>query len=157
MAMISEGVDMREAINSALKSAMKSQDKLRVSTLRMVSAAIKNRDIEARTSGKEATDDDLRQLLAKLIKQREESAALYEKGGREALATQERDEAAIIASFLPQQLAEEEMRAAIADIIAETGATSVKDMNKVMTALRTGYAGRMDFGKASGVVKSLLE
>jgi uncharacterized protein YqeY len=154
--MVSEGVVMREAINSALKSAMKSQDKLRVSTLRMVSAAIKNRDIEARTSGKEASEDDLRQLLAKLIKQREESAALYEKGGREALAAQERDEAAIIASFLPQQLAEEEMRAAIADIIAETGATSVKDMSKVMTALRAGYAGRMDFSKASGVVKSLL-
>jgi uncharacterized protein len=147
---------MREEINSAIKSAMKSGDKLRLSTLRMVSSAIKNRDIEARTTGQELTNDDLMQLLAKLIKQREESAAIYEKAGRTELAVQERDEAEIIAAFLPQQLAEEEMRAAIADVIADIGATSIKDMGKVMAALKAGYTGRMDFAKAGAVVKSLL-
>jgi uncharacterized protein YqeY len=151
-----EGSSMREEINSAIKSAMKSGDKLRLSTLRMVSSAIKNRDIEARTTGQEVTNDELMQLLAKLIKQREESAAMYDKGGRAELATQERDEAAIIASFLPQQVAEEEMRAAIADAIADIGATSIKDMGKGMAALTAGYTGRMDFAKAGAVVKSLL-
>lgn len=148
---------MREAINSAMKAAMKAQDKTRLSTLRMVNAAIKDRDIEARGGGKDPiSDDDLLGLLAKMIKQREESAVMYADGGRPELATQERDEAEIIRSFLPQQLAEEETRAAIAEIIAREGASSVKDLGKVMAALKAAYAGRMDFGKASQLAKALL-
>ena len=136
---------------------MKSQDKLRTSTLRLVNAAIKNADIEARTAGKEPlSDDEVMGLLQKLIKQRQESVELYIKGGRNELADQERQEIKIIQGFLPQQLGETEMKAAIAAVIKQEGATSVKDMGKVMAALKSAYAGKMDFGKASGVVKGLL-
>jgi uncharacterized protein YqeY len=148
---------LRDKINDGMKAAMKSQDKLRTSTLRLVNAAIKNADIEARTAGKQPlSDDEVMSLLQKLIKQRQESVELYDKGGRKELADQERGEIVIIQGFLPQQMSEAELKAAIAEVIKQEGATSVKDMGKVMSALKSAYAGKMDFGKASGVVKGLL-
>jgi uncharacterized protein len=148
---------LREKINDAMKDAMKSQAKLKLSTLRLVNAAIKNADIEARTGGKGPLgDDDLLGLLQKMIKQRQESVELYDKGGRKELADQERGEIEIIKGFLPQQMSEVEAKAAIAEVIKETGAQGMKDMGKVMAALKERHAGKMDFGKASGLVKSLL-
>jgi uncharacterized protein YqeY len=147
---------LREKINDAVKVAMKSQDKLRLSTLRLMNAGIKNADIEARTAAGPLTDDDVLGLLQKMIKQRQESAELYVKGGRQELADQERGEIEIIKEFLPQQMSEAEAKAAIAAVIAETGAQGMKDMGKVMAALKNAYAGKMDFGKASGLVKGLL-
>ena len=147
---------LREKINDGVKDAMKSGDKLRLSTLRLVNAAIKNADIEARSAGKQLTDDDLLSILQKMIKQRQESVELYDKGGRKELADQERGEIEIIREFLPQQMSDDEVKAAIAEVIRQEGATGVKDMGKVMSALKAAYAGRMDFAKASGLVKSQL-
>ena len=148
---------LRDAINDGLKAAMKSKDARRVSTLRLVNAAIKNADIEARGAGKAAlSDDDLLGLFQKMIKQRQESVELYEKGGRSELAEQEREEIAIIKGFLPQQMDEAEARAAIETVVRETGAAGMKDMGRVMAALKERYAGRMDFGKASAMVKGML-
>jgi uncharacterized protein YqeY len=148
---------MRETITAALKTATKAQDKRRISTLRLVSAAIKDRDIAARTAGKgEATDAELLELFAKMIKQREESEKIYREAGRAELATQEAEEIAIIREFLPVQLSDADAQKAIADAIAETGASSVKDMGKVMAALKARYAGQMDFAKASALVKAKL-
>jgi uncharacterized protein YqeY len=149
---------LRDDINNALKDAMKARDERRVSTLRLVNSTFKNADIEARGQGKSPlSDDELLSLLQKMIKQRQESIELYEKGGRAELAQQERDEIAIIAGYLPKQLSDAEMRSAIAAAIKETGAASMKDMGKVIAALRARYAGQMDFGKASPVVKELLQ
>lgn len=148
---------MRDTINAALHAATKARDTRRVSTLRLVSAAIKDRDIAARTAGKEqATDAELRELLAKMIKQREESQKVYAEAGRAELAAQEGEEVAIIREFLPQQLSDADMAKAIDDAIAEVGAAGVKDMGKVMAALKSRYAGQMDFGKASAAVKAKL-
>ena len=148
---------LRDRINDAVKTAMKSQDRLRLSTLRMVNAAIKNADIEARGAGKGLlADADILGLLQRLIKQRQESVALYDKGGRPELADQERTEIEIIRGFLPQQLSETEAKEAIAGVIQETGAAGMKDMGKVISALKERYAGRMDFGKASTLVKGML-
>jgi uncharacterized protein YqeY len=147
---------LRDAITSATKDAMKAGDKARLSTLRLVSSAIKNADIEARTGGKEVTDEALMGLLQKLVKQRQESADLYHKGNRPELAAQERAEIVVIQSFLPQQMSEEETRAAIAGAIAETGAASIKDMGKVMGALKARHTGTMDFAKAGALVKTML-
>ena len=148
---------LRDQINNALKDAMKSGDKLKLSTLRLVNAAIKNADIEARGGGKEPLDDAaVLSLLQKLIKQRQESAVLYEKGGRGELAASELAEIKVIEGFLPKQMSETEVEAAIKAAIAETGAASVKDMGKVIGVLRGKYAGQMDFGKASGLVKAAL-
>jgi hypothetical protein len=148
---------LRDQINDAMKAAMRAQDKLRLSTLRLVNAAIKNADIEARGAGKGLpADGDILALLQKLIKQREESVDLYDKGGRKELADQERAEIEIIKGFLPQQLSEAETKAAIATVIAETGAASMKDMGKVIAVLKERHAGKMDFGKASAVVKGML-
>jgi uncharacterized protein YqeY len=148
---------MRETITAALQAATKAQDKRRISTLRMVSAAIKDRDIAARTAGKtEATDAELLDLLAKMIKQREESQKIYTDAGRAELAAQESEEIVIIREFLPQQLSDADVEKAIAAAIAEAGASSVKDMGKVMAALKTRYAGQMDFAKASAAVKAKL-
>ena len=148
---------IRERIAESQKEAMKARDPARLSALRLVSAAIKNLDIEARTQGKgEPGEDQLLGLLQKLIKQRQESADLYERGARAELAAKERAEIAVIQAFLPQQMSEEETRAAIGAVIAETGAASARDMGKVMAALKSVHAGRMDFGKASGVVKAML-
>jgi uncharacterized protein YqeY len=148
---------LRDDINAALTVAMKGGDKRRVSTLRLVNAALKNADIDARGQGKAALgDDDLLGLLQKMIKQRQESIELYEKGGRADLAGQEREEVAIISAYLPQQMSDEEAKTAIAAVVSETGAQGMKDMGKVMAALKQRYAGRMDFGKASPIVKGFL-
>jgi uncharacterized protein YqeY len=148
---------MRETITAALTAATKAQDKRRVSTLRLVSAAIKDRDIAARGLGKpQATEAELLELFAKMIKQREESEKIYRDAGRTELATQEAEEIAIIREFLPKQLSDADIEKAIAEAIAEAGATSVKDMGKVMAALKSRYAGQMDFGKASALVKAKL-
>jgi uncharacterized protein len=148
---------MRETITAALKAATKAQDKRRISTLRLVAAAIKDRDIAARGLGKgEATDAELLELFAKMIKQREESEKIYADAGRAELAKQEAEEIAIIREFLPVQLSEADMQKAIAGAIAEAGVSSVKDMGKVMAALKARYAGQMDFAKASALVKAKL-
>ncbi len=147
---------LRDKLSEATKDAMKSGEKLKLSTLRMVSAAIKNADIEARTGKGPLDDDAILGIMQKLIKQRQDSVELYEKGGRAELAQQEKDEIEIIKGFLPAQMSDAEMKAAIAEIIAREGASGVKDMGKVMASLKAAYAGKMDFGKASGAVKSLL-
>jgi uncharacterized protein YqeY len=148
---------MRERFTQDLKAAMKAGDKRRLSTVRLVQAGLKEKDIEARGAGKgQATDEDILGMLQKMIKQRQESAGIYERAGRAELAQQEREEADIIASYLPKQLGEAEVRAAIENVIAKTGATSIKDMGKVIGALRAAYAGQMDFAKASALVKEML-
>jgi uncharacterized protein len=147
---------LRNKINDEVKVAMKAQDKPRLSTLRLMTAAIKNADIEAERGGKSFSDDDLLSLLQKMIKQRQESVEIYDKGGRKELADQERAEIEVIKTFLPQQMSEAEAKAAIAAVIQETGAAGMKDMGKVMAALKERHAGKMDFGKASGLVKGLL-
>jgi uncharacterized protein len=147
---------LRDNINSALKDAMKARDEHRVSTLRLANAAIQSAEIEAERAGKKLADDEVLAIMQKMIKQRHDAVELYEKGGRRELADRERAEIEIIKTFLPQQMSEAEAKAAIAEVIKETGAQSVKDMGKVMAALKAGYAGKMDFGKASGLVKSLL-
>jgi uncharacterized protein len=147
---------MRERFNDELKIAMKAGDKLRVATIRMINAGLKDKDIEARGQGKTVSDDDILGLLQKLIKSRQESAEIYEKAGRTDLSTQERAEIAIIQSFLPQALSQAEVDAAVAAAIAEAGATSIKDMGKVIGLLKGKYAGRMDFGAASAAVKAKL-
>jgi uncharacterized protein YqeY len=147
---------LREKINEAVKVAMKSQDKSRLSTLRLVNAAIQNAEIESERAGKALAEDDLVGILQKMVKQRQESVEIYDQAGRKELADQERGEIETIRGFMPQQMSDAEAKAAIADVIAQTGAQGVKDMGKVMAALKQGYAGKMDFGKASGLVKSLL-
>ena len=148
---------MRETITAALKAATKAQDKRRISTLRLIAAAIKDRDIAARGLGKsEATDAELLELFAKMIKQREESVKIYADAGRADLAKQEAEEIDIIREYLPKQLSETDTQNAIAEAIAETGASSVKDMGKVMAALKSHYAGQMDFAKASALVRAKL-
>jgi uncharacterized protein len=149
-------VAIREELTSELKAAMKAGDKRRVETIRLVNAALKDRDIEARGQGKTLADDDILALLQKQVKSRQESVEIYDKAGRVDLATQEREEIAIIQSFLPQPLSPEETEAAIAAAIAETGAASIKDMGKVVGVLRAKYAGRLDMAKASAVVKVKL-
>ena len=148
---------LRDDINNAVKEAMKAKNERKLSTLRMVNATIKNADIEARGQGKAALgDEDLLGLLQKMIKQRQESVELYDKGGRPELAAQEREEIAIISAYLPKQMSEDDVKAAISAAIAETGAAGMKDMGKVIGVLRTKFAGQMDFGKASGMVKAAL-
>jgi uncharacterized protein YqeY len=147
---------LRDDINNALKEAMKAKDERKVSTLRMVNSTFKNADIEARGSGKTLSDADLLPVLQKMIKQRQESKELYEKGGRPELAQQEAGEIAIISSYLPKQMSDAEMSAAIDAAIKETGAASMKDMGKVVGQLKAKFAGQMDFAKASGLVKGKL-
>ncbi|ACB96855.1 GatB/YqeY domain-containing protein [Beijerinckia indica] len=147
---------MREQFTSELKAAMKAGDKPRVDTIRMITAALKDKDIEARGQGKTVSDEDILALLQKLVKSRQESKEIYEKAGRPELAAQEGAEIAIIQGFLPQPLSEAEVEDAIAAALAETGAASIKDMGKVVAVLKAKYAGRMDFGKASGAVKAKL-
>jgi uncharacterized protein len=148
---------LRDDINTALKNAMKAGDARRVSTLRLVNAAFKNADIEARGQGKGPLgEDEMLPLLQKMIKQRQEAVELYDKGGRAELAQQERDEIAIIAGYLPKQMSEDEVKAAISAAIAETGAAGMKDMGKVIAVLKGKFAGKMDFAKASGLVKGML-
>jgi uncharacterized protein YqeY len=151
-------IGMRAKISDALKTALKAGEKQRASTLRMVNAAIQDRDIANRGTGKgPAGDDEVLQILTKMVKQRQESAKAFEDGKRPELAAQENAEIAIIAEFLPSQMEESEARIAIGEAIRDTGATGARDMGKVMAVLKAKYAGRMDFGKASGWVKELLQ
>jgi uncharacterized protein len=147
---------MREEFTSQLKLAMKARDKRRVDTIRMIAAALKDKDIEARGLGKTVGDDEILALLQKMVKSRQESLEIYEKAGRAELARQEGEEIAVIKSFLPEPLDAAAIEAAIAAAIAETGAASIKDMGKVMAVLKERYAGQMDFGKASAATKDAL-
>ena len=147
---------IRDHTNNALKEALKAKNERAVSTLRMVNAALKNADIEARTTGKPLGDAEVLSLLQKMIKQRQESVELYKKGGRDDLMKQEEEEIAVISAYLPKQMSDAEVAAAIDAAIAETGAAGMKDMGKVIAVLRGKYAGQMDFGKASGAVKAKL-
>jgi uncharacterized protein len=148
---------LRDDINTALKDAMKARDERRVSTLRLVNSTLKNADIDARGQGKGPLGDDaVLGVLQKMIKQRQESVELYEKGGRPELAQQERDEIAIIAAYLPKQMSDDEVKAAIAQAMADVGAAGMKDMGKVVGALKGKYAGKMDFATASALVKAAL-
>jgi uncharacterized protein YqeY len=148
---------IRDDINNALKEAMKAKDERRVSTLRLVNSTLKNADIEARGQGKEPLGDDgVLGVLQKMIKQRNESADIYDQGGRAELAQLEREEIAIISVYLPKQMSEDEVKAAIAEAIKDTGAAGVKDMGKVVGALKGKYAGKMDFAKTSALVKAAL-
>ncbi len=155
---------MRDRINQAMKEAMKSGDKKRLSTLRLVNAAIKDRDIAARadekgqpTGTEKIGDPEILALLQKMIKQRRDSADTYRQGGREELAEGEEAEIVIIEEFLPQQMTEEELREAVAKVIDETGCCGLKDMGKIMGLLKERYTGRMDFGKVSVMVKEQLK
>ena len=148
---------LRDSINNAMKDAMKARDERRVSTLHMMNAAIKNADIEARGQGKEPLSEaDLMSLFQKMIKQRQESAELYDKGGRPELAAQEKAEIEIISSYLPRQMSDVEAGSAISSLLQEINAETMKDMGRAMAALRERFAGKMDFGKASGKIKELL-
>jgi len=147
---------LRDDINKALTEAMKAKNERAVSTLRMVNSTLKNADIEARTTGKPLGDAEVLAALQKMIKQRQESVEMYQKGGRDDLVKQEQEEIAIIQGYLPRQMSEAEMAAAIDAAVTETGASSMKDMGKVIGLLRGKYAGQMDFGKASGLVKAKL-
>ena len=148
---------LRDQLMSDLKVAMKAGEKARLSTIRLIQSALKDKDIEARGAGKEPlSDDEILQLMQKMVKQRQESAKLYLDGGRPELADQENGEIAIIMAYLPQQMDEAEARTAIAGVITEIGAAGLKDMGKVMAELKTRFAGKMDFGKASPAVKQLL-
>ena len=148
---------LRDDINNAVKDAMRAKEERKLSTLRMVNSTIKNADIAARGEGKPPLSDaDLLGVFQKMIKQRQESVELYDKGGRAELANAEREEIAIISAYLPKQMSDDDVKAAISGAIAETGAAGMKDMGKVIAALKAKYAGQMDFGKASGLVKAAL-
>jgi uncharacterized protein YqeY len=148
---------MREKIAEEVKNAMKARDTERLPTLRLIQAAIKDRDIANRGAGKDAaSDDDILQILAKMVKQREESAKAFEDGGRPELAVKERAEIAVLREFQPAQMDDAGVEAVARAAIAETGAASAKDMGKVMAVLKAKYTGQMDFSKASAVVKGLL-
>lgn len=150
-------MQLRERFTAEMKEAMKAGDKGRLATVRMIQAAMKDKDIEARGLGKgPASDEDILSLLQKMIKQRNESATVYEQAGRPELAENERAEIAVIESFLPKQMDETEMKAAVEAAILETGAAGPKDMGRVISALKGTFAGRMDFAKASGLVKTAL-
>src|SRR5260221_2118909 len=148
---------LRDDINNAVKDAMRAKDERRLSTLRMVNSTIKNADIAGRGEGKpRLAGADLLGVFQKMIKQRQEAVELYDKGGRAELAAQEREEIAIISAYLPKQMSEADVKAAIAAAIAETNAGGIKDMGKVIGALKVKYTGQMDFGTASGMVKAAL-
>jgi len=149
---------LRTRLNDALKSAMKAKDGLAVSTLRLTLAALKDRDIAARTKGDTngIGEDEILGLLGTMIKQRREAIAHYERGGRPELAKREAEEIDVIEGFLPKQLSEEEIQSVVKEMIAEVGAGGLKEMGRVMAALRERYSGRMDFAKASAIVKRQL-
>ena len=149
---------LRARLNDSLKTAMKEQDKRVLSTVRLILAAIKDRDIAARGKGNTdgLSDEEILGVLQTMVRQRQEAAELYKKGNRPELVDQEMGEIAVIESYLPKQLSEAEVKDAIARVVVETGATGIKDMGKAMAALRAKYAGRMDFGKASGLLREKL-
>lgn len=150
---------LRDRLNQALKDAMKAKDARRIATLRLILAALKDRDIAARTSGDDRTgipEAEILSMLQTMVRQRRESIAAYQQGGRDDLVAQEKEEIAIIEDFLPQQLSEAEVEAAAKAAIAEVGAQGIKDMGKAMGVLKAKYAGQMDFAKAAAVLKGLL-
>jgi len=148
---------IRDSLKAALVTAMKSGDKERTAAIRLIQSAIKNRDIELRGSANPPADDVLvTEVMQKMIKQRRESIALYEQGGRAELAAAEQAEVAVIEQFLPQQMSEEETKAAIDQIVTATGGSSLKDMGRVMAALKDLHAGQLDMSKASALVKARL-
>jgi uncharacterized protein YqeY len=148
---------LRERLVDELKAAMKAGDKARVSAVRLIQAALKDKDIESRGAGRgQASDDEILGVMQKMIKQRQESAAIYAANARPDLAETENGEIAVISSFMPSQLSEAEVAAAIAEAVRETGAASMKDMGKVVAALKARHAGQMDFAKASALVKAAL-
>ena len=147
---------MREKFTSDLKEAMKAGDKMRVATIRLITAALKDRDILARGEGKTVSDEDILALLQKMVKSRQESLDIYEKNNRPELAAQEKGEIEVISSYLPKQMDEAAVAEAIKAAIAETGAASMKDMGKVVASLKAKYTGQMDFAKASAAVKAAL-
>ncbi len=151
-------MSLRAQLNDAMKEAMKAKDAKRLATVRLMLAALKDRDIAARseTSRELLGDDEILTLLAKMIKQREESAAAYDSGNRPELAAGEREEIAIIRTFMPAQMDEAAMKEVVKKVIAETGAASIKDMGKVMALLKERYAGQMDFSRASAATKDAL-
>jgi len=150
-------MSVRASLQDAMKAAMKAGDKERLSTIRLVNAAIKDKDIAGRDKGSDTISEaEIIELLAKMVKSRDESVRLYEEGGRPELAAQERAEITVIRQFMPTQMEPEEAEAAIRAVVAELGASGMKDMGRVIAALKERYAGRMDFGKASGVVKAAL-
>lgn len=148
---------MREQFTTALKEAMKAGEKARLGTIRLIQAAIKDKDIEARGAGRElATNEEILALLQKMVKQRQESAAVYRQNGRPELADGEEAEIVVIQSFMPAQMSEDEVKAAIAAAVSETGAAGMKDMGKVIALLKEKFTGQMDFAKASALVKAAL-
>ncbi len=148
---------MREKINMALKQAMKDHDKRRTATLRLINAAIKDRDIAARSKDTNGvTDEEIIEILARMIKQRRDSIAAFVEGGRPELAVQEQEEIDIVTEFLPRQLEEDEIRDICAALVSELDATGLKDMGRTMNELKKRYAGQMDFGKASRIIRELL-
>ena len=149
---------MRERIAQAMKDALKSKDQAALSTIRLISAALKDRDIAARSDNNHdgISDDEILYMLQTMIKQRNESAKMYEDGGRQELAAAEQAEIELIKQFLPEQLSHDDIENAIKDAVAETGAASIKDMGKVMAHLKEHYAGQMDFSAASQMVKAAL-
>ena len=151
-------MELRQRINDALKTAMKERDKARLSTLRLINAAIKDRDIELRGKGEDTvvTDADILAILGKMVKQRQESARAYEEGGRLEMAEKERDEIKVIEEFLPRKLDDEEVRRAIDAAISATEAQSIRDMGKVMGVLKGQYTGQMDFGQVGPMVRERL-
>ncbi len=155
---MSSPVALRSTFSDALKDALKARDSRRVSTLRLILAAVKDRDIAARTETNRegVADEDILALLQKMIKQRDESIETFESAGRIDLVEQEREEREIIASYLPRQMDPEEARSAISGLISELGAKGLRDMGRTMNELKTRFAGKMDFGKASATVKELL-
>ena len=151
-------MDLRARLQASTKEAMKAKDSDRLSTLRLIGAAVKDREIAARTGDGDGTltEADLIQILSKMVKQRQESARAYEEGGRLELAAKEENEIGIIQEFLPRQMTEDETRAAIDAAVAETGAEGLRDMGRVMAVLKERHAGQMDFGAAGGLVKARL-
>ncbi len=148
---------LREELQKALKESMLNKDMDTVSAVRLIIAGMKEKDVDARGKGlKEASDADLMSMMQSMIKQRNDSIKMYVDGKREDLAAKERKEISIIERFLPKQMSDAEIETAIRGVIAETGAASMKDMGKVMGALKAKYAGQLDFGKASGMIKNLL-
>jgi hypothetical protein len=150
---------LREEFGAALKDAVKSRSRRRVSTLRLINAAVKDRDIAARTCGEDAGvgDDVILEILAKMVKQRQESVRAYEEAGRMELAQQEAEEIGIIREFLPKPLSEDEVRSACAEAVAEIGASGLKEMGRCMGLLKERYRGRMDFARAGAIVKEMLK
>lgn len=148
---------LREDLQKALKESMLAKDTQKVSAIRLIIAGMKEKDVDARGKGqKEASETDLMSMMQNMIKQRRDSIEMYLKGNRQDLADKEQAEITVIETFLPKQMNEEEMLAAVKAVVAETGASSMKDMGKIMGVLKTKYAGQMDMGKVSGIIKTLF-